>query len=53
MKRILFVAIIALAIASCDTPQTTTGSINSDSATIRSNTNMDTTSTNKPDSTKQ
>jgi predicted small secreted protein len=49
MKSILFVAIMALAIAACDTPQTTTGA-GTDTPANRSGTD---TATNRPDSTRQ
>ena len=51
MKGILFVAILALTMAACDTPQTTTGTA-SDSTMIRSDMSTDTT-TNRTDSTRQ
>ena len=50
MKSILFVAIMAIAVASCDTPQTTTGT--SADTTTKPNTTVDTT-TKKPDTTRQ
>ncbi|MBC7826708.1 MAG: hypothetical protein H7122_03095 [Chitinophagaceae bacterium] len=51
MKRILFVALIGLGIASCDTPQTTTGT-GTDTTTTTQPVMTDTT-TNKPDTTRQ
>lgn len=47
MKSILFLAIMALVIASCDTPQTTTGTGTDTTATTAD------TTTNKPDSTRR
>lgn len=52
MKSILFVAIMALGIAACDTPQTTTGTGTDTTTTSTPTTTTDTT-TNKPDSTNQ
>jgi uncharacterized lipoprotein YajG len=52
MKSILFVAIMALGIAACDTPQTTTGTGTDTTTTTSPNTVTDTT-TAKPDTTRQ
>jgi uncharacterized lipoprotein YajG len=51
MKSILLVAVVALSIAACDTPQKTTTGTGTDTTTNRSAT-TDTT-TNRPDSTRQ
>jgi hypothetical protein len=49
MKRILIVAILAIAIGSCDTPQTTTGTASDTTMTAR----PDTAAMTTPDTTRQ